>query len=487
MTDGAPRGKAGSDTESDSGLGPTDGLSAGEERLGLAMSIGGLATWDWDLASGEVAWSDEHYRMEGYGVGEIEPSYEAWLARVHPEDREATVEALDRARAECGEYAHEFRSLHPDGSVRVLAARGRFFGADGAATRMIGVMRDVTAKRAAETALRDGERQLRVLVEGIPQLVWRAGSEGGWIWSSPQWSAFTGRSPEQSRGMGWLGAVHADDRDRMVALWAQAAERGTFEIEHRLCHHESGEYRWFQTRALPLYDDGGSGVAEWLGTSTDIDDIRRLRERQKLLLAELQHRVRNTLAIVRSIVSRTAEGSDDVESVSAHIEGRLDALARVQSAITRTSSGAVDLATLIEGELLAHALHEGERLSIQGPPASLERKTAETMSLAVHELTSNAVKYGALACSGGRIAVRWALRRREGRRWLDFNWTESQLDAPVGPPDREGFGTEVLLRNLPYELGAETVFDVLPTGLRFRCSLPLEPRGSPDPTAGYPP
>ena len=120
------------------------------ETLSLAASVAGLGLWDWDISRDKLRWSDEHFRLEGYEVGEIEPSYQAWLDRVHPEDRDETVNALSRAMTNNTKFRHEFRSVHPDGSIRWLLGSGRFFYDErGEATRMIGAMMDITDAREA--------------------------------------------------------------------------------------------------------------------------------------------------------------------------------------------------------------------------------------------------------------------------------------------------------------------------------------------------
>ena len=131
-----------------------EALRESEARLRLAVEVGNLATWDWDMRSGRIEWSDEHYRIDGYQVGEVEPSFEAWAARVHPEDLPGALAAIEQARAGHHDYDHEFRSLHPDGAVRWCTARGRFFHDDsGEAFRMVGVMLDVTQRRSWEERL----------------------------------------------------------------------------------------------------------------------------------------------------------------------------------------------------------------------------------------------------------------------------------------------------------------------------------------------
>ncbi|MBL9094536.1 MAG: PAS domain S-box protein [Planctomycetaceae bacterium] len=140
-------------------------LRESEERLRLALGAGELASWDWNIQTGDIVWSDSHYLMQGYEVGEVAPSYEAWIARVHPDDRAAAAAAIVGARDSRSAYRHEFRSLRPDGSIRWLSAQGHFFYDDsGDAVRMIGVARDVTEQRAANDALRRSERRQSFLL-----------------------------------------------------------------------------------------------------------------------------------------------------------------------------------------------------------------------------------------------------------------------------------------------------------------------------------
>ena len=193
------------------------------------------------------------------------------------------------------------------------------------------------------------------------------------------------------------------------------------------------------------------------------------------LLAELQHRVRNTLAVVRSIARRTADRSRDLGEMVAHFEGRLNAFSRVQSAVTRSAEGVVDLELIVEDELLAVAAREGSQLKIEGPAVSLQPHSAETISLAIHELATNAVKYGALAAPNGRISVTWDRVRRDGHEQLELEWVESGLETPPSA-DHEGFGHEMIRRTLPYELDAETTLDFTPDGLRITLRMPVSPR-----------
>lgn len=204
-------------------------------------------------------------------------------------------------------------------------------------------------------------------------------------------------------------------------------------------------------------------------------ELRESEARQRSLLAELQHRVRNTLAVVKSIMQRTAESSDSVEEMAAHLGGRLDAFARVQSAVTRNPEAGVGLRSLVDDELLAHAAREGDEVTVQGPEIALRPKAAESMSLALHELATNAVKHGALSeRNGGRIAIRWDMNGQGKKESLNFEWLESGSHGRLRKPTRHGFGMELLTRVLPYDLEAETNVEFLDEGLRFTMDLPGE-------------
>jgi len=131
-----------------------DSLRASEERLNLALSAGRLATWDLHLPTSEIVWNDEQFRILGYEIGEVVPSYEAWAERLHPEDRERAEAIFAQAMKDCADYHAEFRSLWPDGTVRWMEGRGMFHrDARGQATRAFGIMMDITERKQAEVAL----------------------------------------------------------------------------------------------------------------------------------------------------------------------------------------------------------------------------------------------------------------------------------------------------------------------------------------------
>lgn len=204
-------------------------------------------------------------------------------------------------------------------------------------------------------------------------------------------------------------------------------------------------------------------------------EVRESEAKLRTLLAELQHRVRNTLAVVKSIARRTADSSGSVEEMATHLNGRLDAFARVQSAVTRNPEAGIELRSLVDDELTAHAAREGDHLSVEGPNVALRPKAAESVSLALHELATNAVKHGALAGkNGGRIAICWDMNGQGRKEGLNFEWLESGSNGRMSKPTRHGFGMDLLTRILPYDLEAKTSVEFLKEGLRFTMDLPGE-------------
>ena len=202
---------------------------------------------------------------------------------------------------------------------------------------------------------------------------------------------------------------------------------------------------------------------------------RKAEERQRLLLAELQHRVRNTLGVVRSIARRSALTSSTVEEYASHLDGRLSAFARSQAFVTRDPEAGVDLEYLVAEELLAYHAREGEQVQVSGPSIRLQPKPAETLVLALHELATNAVKYGALAKPEGRIAVTWQIDRTGGTPQLVFEWVEKN-GPKIDKPARRGFGSELLEQTLAFELKARTTLSFDPGGLHCKIVIPLGPR-----------
>jgi two-component system CheB/CheR fusion protein len=239
----------------------------------------------------------------------------------------------------------------------------------------------------------------------------------------------------------------------------------------------------FVARVLP-YRSIDNFIAGAVVTFVDVTSAIEAKELQKTLLEELQHRVRNILAVIRSMVRRTHEESQTAEDFIQHLEGRLGALARTQVLLTRTVDAGVDLDTLIRGELLAHSAGK-DQVRISGPDVELPAKAAEVLTLAIHELTTNSVKYGALMEPKARIDIDWDVGEMDGDRRLKLRWSESRVPMVQPAPLREGFGTELITRRVAYELRGTGTLQMRPGGILCTLDFPLLERSSVLETNGH--
>jgi PAS domain S-box-containing protein len=389
-----------------------------------------------------------------------------------PEDQLAAIPQKERAEAAAtGRATDERWHQRKDGS--------RFWASglmmplktgDG----FLKITRDRTEAHAVERRLQENEERFRVLATSIPQLVFRSRPTGDRTWPSPQWIDFTGQSFEESLGKGWLDAVHPADRESTLLAWREAQATGEHYSEQRVWRTAAGEYRWHQTRARPVE---GAKDNDWVGTMTDIHELRGLQDRQAVLMAELQHRTRNLLAVVQAIATQTLRKTDSLEVFQEEFDNRLRALSRVQSLLAQFDHQDIDLRRLVEAEILAHgdgAIVPG-KVTIGGPAASLPASSAQAVGLALHELATNALKYGALAQPDGKLEVIWDLRAEGVQPLVSLEWRESGVTMPrTGQPRRKGYGTELIERALPYQLKARTRLEHGPDGVRCLITVPVK-------------
>lgn len=264
-----------------------------------------------------------------------------------------------------------------------------------------------------------------------------------------------------------IATLHPEDRPRVLSAIERAIREGAdYDVEYRVVH-PTGELRWLHARgrAAQTADDGGA--RRLAGVSLDITERKRAEERQKLLVNELNHRVKNSLATVQSIAAQTLRSVAAPEFFRDAFETRLIALSQTHDLLTRESWAGASLREVFDVEL--HAMAGEDRVSFDySADLRLNPKAAVALGMGIHELTTNAVKYGALSTPDGRVSVDWAIE--EGV--LRLRWTEAD-GPPVTPPARRGFGARLLERGLAAELSGAVELTYDAAGLVCQMALPL--------------
>ncbi|MGH9768170.1 MAG: PAS domain-containing protein, partial [Blastocatellia bacterium] len=259
-----------------------------DERLKLAMEAAGMFAWETDIASGRVTWSDFGEKMMGMDPGSFGGTFDAFLALVHPDDRESVLGARKRALRGEGPYEVEYRKMRPDGGIQWGISRGLVHRDDrGRPERLVGVNLDITKRKQMEDALRLSEERYRLLVSTSSQVVITADATGGNPDSgSGWWERLTGQTWDESRNQGWMKCVHPDDSAAAAATWRKAiAEQKPFESEFRV-RTRDGDYHWLRSTGAPIRDAGGN-FREWAVALRDITERKqaeeKLREKERFI------------------------------------------------------------------------------------------------------------------------------------------------------------------------------------------------------------
>jgi len=332
----------------------------------------------------------------------------------------------------------------------------------------------------AEAAQRQSEERLSQFTNASSDVLWiRDAATMECEFLSPAFEKVYGVDRESMLGenhvASWFDLIVQEDREDAWQNTEKARNGERVAFEYRIRRPSDGQIRWLRSTAFPMFDNEGH-VQRIGGINHDWTALKQAQEHQQLLTAELQHRVRNTLSVIRSIARRTAQTSETVEDYAMHLDGRIGAFARVQAAVTRDPTAGIDLGLLVADTLLAATARESDQISIDGPQVGLQPKAAETMGLAIHELATNAVKYGALSVPEGKISISWKITGEGDDRSLAFLWEESGLSDLPRAPSRTGFGTELVQRTLAYELDATIDRQFHPWGVHYLIKLPMVER-----------
>lgn len=268
----------------------TAALNASAARLATAQRIARLGSWEFEIASQTITWSEEIFRIFGRDPALGTPTYIELSQAIHPEDRDHHSALVQRAVEQGQPYEVEYRLYRPDGSLRYLLAQSEvILDAAGHPTRLVGTALDITAIKQAEAALRESEGRYAALTEAAPVAIFRLDTMGNCVYVNDRWSEMTGRPVESALGDGWLQALHSEDRERIANQWSDEWQTGLFRNEGRHLRPD-GSVNWFYCHMVPEIDVKDN-IIGYIGTLTDISDRKQAEQKLQELNTAMQNAV----------------------------------------------------------------------------------------------------------------------------------------------------------------------------------------------------
>jgi PAS domain S-box-containing protein len=386
-------------------------------------------------------------------------------------DRPGVIALMDRLTPESPIVSIENRFETAAGPRWVLwSNHALVFDGDGHWLEAQSTGVDITARKLVEEELQRERERLRLALESADLATWdRTLLTGETRWNDKMFRLL-GLDPATSVASLalWATRVLPEDLPRVQSELARSLADGVeYQAEFRV-RGAGDQVHWVEVRGHSERAPDGTPVRSY-GVMRDITAQKMHEQRQQLVVAELNHRVRNTLALVQAIMHQTFRGSDVPSAVLKPFEDRIIALAGAHAVLTRRNWENPDLAELLQ-EAVAFCGDARRRIALDGPPVTLSPDQGIAMVLAVHELGTNALKYGALSQQDGAVDLTWTL---DGlRRQLDLVWSERD-GPPVSPPARRGFGTTMIEHALARQVRGTATLQFDSSGLRCAIRVPL--------------
>lgn len=414
-----------------------------------------------------LSWNPAAERIFGWTASEMVGQS---IRRIIPDELQSQEDYILEA-VQRGESSLRFETerLRKDGErIHIAVMVSPVLDREGKVVGASKIARDITNEVRVRRALDDAEARFSLMADNIAQLAWIADRTGSIFWYNKRWYDFTGAKPDDVLGWGWDKVHHPDHIDRVRAHFIQCIEAGSEWEDTFPLRGADGEYRWFLSRAVPMRDALGE-VTCWFGTNTDVTEQRAAERQIELLLMEVEHRSRNMLTVIQAIAERTvADGGDFLDRLRRRIAG----MAANQDLLVRRNWREVPIDELVEAQL---AFLEERLAQVQrgGPPLVIRPAAAETLSMALQELATNAEKYGALSQAGGTVSLRWAVETGRDDEEFHLCWEESG-GPPVRHPDQRGFGSRIIVDVPRARLLGDVRLDYPPDGIRFSLRCPIQ-------------
>ena len=327
---------------------------------------------------------------------------------------------------------------------------------------------DITARREAERAIVESEERFRQLTESLDDVFWLTDwTQRRVMYVSPSYERVYGLTCESlySDARSWSGPIHPDDLERVKAAFYTGAEQGEYDVEYRILRPD-GEIRWIHDKAFPIIDQSGA-VVRMAGVSKDITQRKRSEaelvrrgEAERILRCELDHRVRNNLASLMTLIDMSERAASDLPGFAAAIKGRVNAMATIHSFLSRTSWSDVSLR-----EMVAALTPPGSigAVECQGERVMVPAYQCNSLAVVLHELLHNSMKYGALGNRGSEVLLSWSVEQADGALRLRLHWKE-RVATPIKQPPTLGVGTSLIEGLVKWDLAGDVKFGFPPEG-----------------------
>ncbi|MBU4436227.1 MAG: PAS domain-containing protein [Alphaproteobacteria bacterium] len=465
--DGAPQRNAGVVLDITERKAVEAALRAAQADLELSADAARMGRWDHNPETGARFWDARARAI--FGIDDsVESGQEDFERLIHPVDAVKVRAAIQAAMDPSGDgkINLEYRIRRADdGAPRWIETFGRAYFEAGACTRFVGVISDITERKTAEAQVLRQQETLRLAVEAADVGVWEFDLETDVLsWSDRCRAMFGVPSDEPVTLDGFYARLHPEDLEATCAALSRTLDpeiRDDYAHEFRAIGRDDGVERWIAAKGEAFFSPEGKAT-RLLGATLDITERKRAETHLRLLVNELNHRVKNSLATIQAIAAQSFNGTHSLPQAREAFSNRIVALAEAHDLLTRENWESAELHELASNLALLHG--GAARFSLIGPSVRLSPRAALSLSMALHELATNAVKYGALSVPEGRVTIAWDMAPSDGAERLDLTWTETG-GPPVTPPSRRGFGSRLIERGLAAELSGEAVIRFEPQGV----------------------